>query len=347
MPTPVHLRPLGRLDDPEVAPRFEAYLRELSAFMAGPTYAGGTYPWVDAWATEPGRFAWDLVHDGREVGFALVRTPASTGEPWHELAEFSIAPRYRGRRLGDAAMAEVFARHPGTWRIGVLLANARGDRFWHRVCAEHAAGEVADWCDDTHRWRAFDVTDPDPRTCALTRRLAHYVACNPTLARALDAVDALGLPGAAIGAGTVRAAVWDARFAGAQVAPSGDVDVIWCDAGAPLDEDVRLRDVLLIAYPTIEWDVINQAHVHTWHPGAPAALRTAVEGVASWPETATAVAISAADRRVIAPLGLDDLFAGIVRRNPVRVDADSWRRRLAKKRFAARWPGVRFADESS
>jgi hypothetical protein len=43
---------------------------------------------------------------------------------------------------------------------------------------------------------------------------------------------------------------------------------------------------------------------------------------------------------VIAPHGLDDLFAVVVRRNPTRVSVDTYRQRVALKRYAERWPKV-------
>jgi hypothetical protein len=43
---------------------------------------------------------------------------------------------------------------------------------------------------------------------------------------------------------------------------------------------------------------------------------------------------------VIAPLGLDDLFAMVVRRNPARVSLATYRQRVADKRYAQRWPRV-------
>jgi hypothetical protein len=81
---------------------------------------------------------------------------------------------------------------------------------------------------------------------------------------------------------------------------------------------------------------------HFGHPVAP--LRSLTEAVASWPEYATAVGLWLDDEdriRVIAPHGLADLFAMVVRRNPVRVSVETYRQRVAAKRYAQRWPRVR------
>jgi uncharacterized protein len=72
-------------------------------------------------------------------------------------------------------------------------------------------------------------------------------------------------------------------------------------------------------------------------------LRSAADGVATWPETATAVAVHLHpdDRlEIVAPCGLEDLFGLVCRRNPCRVTVDHYRRRIRDKRIAERWPRV-------
>ena len=46
---------------------------------------------------------------------------------------------------------------------------------------------------------------------------------------------------------------------------------------------------------------------------------------------------------VIAPHGLDDLFGLVVRRNP-RVPVETYRLRVADRRYTERWPKVRIVD---
>ena len=99
--------------------------------------------------------------------------------------------------------------------------------------------------------------------------------------------------------------------------------------------------------PDLPWEVTNQAGVHRWfqrkfgHAVEP--LQSRAEAVASWPEYATAVGLSLGDHealRVIAPHGLRDLFDIVVRRNPARVGVETYRRRVAAKRYAEYWPRV-------
>lgn len=90
------------------------------------------------------------------------------------------------------------------------------------------------------------------------------------------------------------------------------------------------------------------------HPGQPVAhadpaggpvapLASIADAVGTWPETATAVAVRLrADDGldICAPLGLDDLLAGVWRRNPRRISVEQSRARLARHRPHERRPGV-------
>lgn len=170
---------------------------------------------------------------------------------------------------------------------------------------------------------------------------------------ALQAVRGLGLADACIGAGAVRNLVWDALHGKTRPSALSDIDVAYFDAGFDRADhgaarDAALQSRLQALRPDLPWEVTNQAAVHLWfeaHFGhAVAPLRSLEDAIASWPEYATAVGLrlEADDTiTVLAPLGLDDLFGCIVRRNPARVSLETYRRRIVEKRYAERWPGVR------
>jgi hypothetical protein len=183
-------------------------------------------------------------------------------------------------------------------------------------------------------------------------RLAALARATPWFLDALRAARALGLADWCIGAGAVRNLAWDALHGHATPSPLADVDLAFFDASdLSAARDHALQARVQAACPSLRWEVTNQAAVHTWfeaHFGhAVAPLRSLEEAVASWPEFATAVGLMLADDdaiRVIAPHGLDDLFAMVVRRNPARVSVATYRERVAGKRYAQRWPKVRVIE---
>jgi hypothetical protein len=180
--------------------------------------------------------------------------------------------------------------------------------------------------------------------------LVEIVLASPWHCAVLDAVDDLALPDWFVGAGAVRDLVWDVRF-GRGFAPEHieDVDVVFFDAvDLTHERETRAEGTLAAAMPAVTWDVTNQARVHLWFEerfGAPAApLTSTVDGIATWPETATAVGVRrhrGGELEIAAPFGLDDLLDGIWRRNNRLVTDKEYEARLARKQPSARWPGVR------
>jgi uncharacterized protein len=182
-------------------------------------------------------------------------------------------------------------------------------------------------------------------------RLRRMVGACDWLARVLTTVRASRLPDAWVGAGTIRDLVWGELYgSGFDPAAVRDVDVVYFDPDdLSRSRDDRATAVLCGAWPEVPWEARNQAAVHTWYAdrfgGGPVPpFASVAEAVATWPETATAVAVrlgAAGEIEVCAPLGLADLFAGVWRRNPTRVSLAESRARLARHRPAERWPGVR------
>jgi hypothetical protein len=209
---------------------------------------------------------------------------------------------------------------------------------------------VGTWRDDA------DMTSDEDR-------IRGIVASSPWLMRVLATVASSGLPDAWVGAGVLRDLVWGQLYgSGFTPAQVHDVDVVFFD---PRDQgrgrDDQATEQLRRACPGVPWEAKNQAAVHTWYHakfgGEPvAALDSIADAVATWPETATAVAVrlpageapaagGAAPEQdarieVCAPLGLADLLGGVWRRNPRRVSLDVSLARLARHQPARRWPGV-------
>ncbi len=178
----------------------------------------------------------------------------------------------------------------------------------------------------------------------MRQRLADLLRGDARRLALLRQVRALALPDAWIGAGFVRNAVWD-MLAGRPPRLPADIDVIWFDrARAQPLRDTALERRLARTGPPAPWSVKNQSRMHARNQDAPYAC--CGDALRSWPETATAVAVrlDALDRiEILAPLGLDDLFAGIVRPTPRFRGAKHglFEARLRDKQWLAQWPFLR------
>jgi uncharacterized protein len=174
-------------------------------------------------------------------------------------------------------------------------------------------------------------------------RLTAVVAGSPILMSMLAAVEAVALPDAWIAAGTIRSAVWDTLHGRTIATDWADVDVLFFDAADVSREREAAAEARLAALmPGLPWEVRNQARMHLKTGLAP--YRDTEDGLRHFAETPTAVGVRrrGSHIEVIAPHGLDDLFAMVSR--PVLTDARMlgfYRARMAAKDWPARWPGVR------
>jgi hypothetical protein len=191
------------------------------------------------------------------------------------------------------------------------------------------------------------------RSVELEACLAAMVRSSALLMRALDVARAVDPPDWLIGSGVIRNLVWD-RFHGFdRPTTPKDLDLVFFDPAALGEErEQEVQDALAVKAAEIPWDAKNQAAVHLWYPDvfgvAVEPLTSSADAVATWPETATAVAVRLLpddSLRVVAPCGLDDLFGLVCRRNPRRVTVEEYRRRVHSKRIAERWPMVIIVDE--
>jgi hypothetical protein len=178
--------------------------------------------------------------------------------------------------------------------------------------------------------------------------LERIVSETPWLWRALEAAREVDPPQWLIGSGAVRNAVWDYLHGYERPTELDDLDLVFFDPGDLSGANQRLYEQRLRAVaPDLAWEATNQAAVHLWYPQKFGLeiepFRSAAEAVATWPETATAVALrlDAAGRvTIVAPHGLEDLLGLIHRRNPQLASQEEYERRLTSKRIAARWPRV-------
>ena len=164
--------------------------------------------------------------------------------------------------------------------------------------------------------------------------------------RLLHAVESLRLPDCWIGAGFVRAAVWDHSHGRHMSAFDGDVDVVWFDRARSVEIDRATETELAAKEPSFRWSVKNQAWMHVRNGELP--YESTEDAVRRWPETATAIAVrlSRSELEILAPFGLSDLFSMIVRPTPAFV-GDKFPffiERVRNKRWLERWPMLSLAE---
>ena len=171
------------------------------------------------------------------------------------------------------------------------------------------------------------------------------IAARPDKMAALGAVAALGLPDCWIGAGFVRALVWDVLHGYSRPTPIADVDVIYFDpADRSRAAEAEIEAALNARLASVPWSVRNQARMHLGKPGE-APYSSTWDAVAKWVETPTAVAARLdpdGGLALLAPHGVADLVGLIVRPTPhYRHRQEAYLRRLAAKRWTESWPRLR------
>jgi hypothetical protein len=183
-------------------------------------------------------------------------------------------------------------------------------------------------------------------------RLRDLIRSSAELMAILRAARDVDPPQWVVGSGIIRDLVWDRAHDVSGPSNVTDIDVAFFDATDLTAENEAKIEEQLQHHLHGPWEAKNQARVHLWYEerfGYPVNPLTSIEdAVETWPETAVCVGVRLLrddELRVVAPLGLDDLFALVLRRNPRRVSDEEFRRRLVRKNVAVRWPKVRIVDE--
>ena len=157
-------------------------------------------------------------------------------------------------------------------------------------------------------------------------------------------------PQAYIAAGVIRNTVWAHLHDQPYALENTEVDVIFYDAFDDCHAE-KLQKEMSKIFPNMQWDITNQALVHTWYKtdsGENIAPLTSIEHALSlWPETATAIAVrlnQLNEIEYIAPFGLSDLFELKLRWNKNLVSHDVFLQRLKTKNFLEKWSKLKLMD---
>jgi hypothetical protein len=146
-----------------------------------------------------------------------------------------------------------------------------------------------------------------------------------------------------LAAGFVRNAVFTNLFGPPRIPMVEDLDVIYIDAAKIGRKYDRQFQRALSAQLTVAWQVKNQARMAMRNKDP--LYRDVNDALAHFPETATAVAVRLGGNglEILAPYGLTDLRAGVIRPTPT-ITRQVFAERCSEKRWAERWPGIRFLE---
>ncbi|RSD25345.1 nucleotidyltransferase family protein [Amycolatopsis eburnea] len=177
-------------------------------------------------------------------------------------------------------------------------------------------------------------------------RLRDVLVRNEVLVDVLDRARGLGLPEWYLAAGCVVQTVWNVLTGREPTAGIADYDLVYFD-GADLSwagEDRVIRAAAeTFADLAVDVEVRNEARVHLWYEakfGVPCPPFASTEAaIDAFPAICSCVGVRLEPDgrwRLYAPHGLDDLFAMIVRANPVLAPRAVFERKAA--RWLGRWP---------
>lgn len=144
---PAHvLAPAGPGERDLVWQLLQLHLYELSVYHGEDTDEQGEYAYgafSGYWQGEP-QVSYLVRVSGRPAGFALVRRrdDPGAGLPWHDLTEFSILRKHRGRHLGSRVAGELLRTRPGRWSVSFHERNQAARAFWQAVVRRHATGRA-------------------------------------------------------------------------------------------------------------------------------------------------------------------------------------------------------------
>lgn len=174
------------------------------------------------------------------------------------------------------------------------------------------------------------------------QQILEWIAQDDMRMRALRAVQTLGLHDVCLAAGFVRNLVWDRLHRHAQTTPLNDIDVVYFNPHDLSPETDSRHEQQLKALLALPWSVKNQARMHLKYGREP--YLSTRDAISYWveKETAIGVRLNAQDAlELVAPLGVDSLFAFTISANPRHGMPEILLSRAREKGWTTRWPDLR------
>ena len=137
---------------------FQLYVHDLSEFMGWDIGESGRFGdgagMEQYWGKRPDdpRFRWGddergyafvLRAEGKLAGFVLIKQ-LSSDPPSHDVGEFFVLRKFRGKGAGKKAAHRAFDLFPGNWQVRELLANTPAQAFWRRIIDEYTGGDFVE-----------------------------------------------------------------------------------------------------------------------------------------------------------------------------------------------------------
>ncbi|MCT7944930.1 nucleotidyltransferase family protein [Shewanella septentrionalis] len=213
-----------------------------------------------------------------------------------------------------------------------------------------------------------NVMDEAMCEAELKHRLLEWIVQDCERVRALElalqCAKVHSMPQWCLAAGFVRNLVWD-RLHGFELSPLNDIDLIYfCPLDISPERDLAIETYLNQLVPELPWSVKNQARMHVRNQDM--AYTSCVDAMSYWPELETAIGVSyqavdtesddqtqiktetqtcvgmknhpaSCDIELVAPFGLNSLFALKLSANPKRA-LPVFDHRVATKGWLTRYP---------
>ncbi|WP_020407830.1 nucleotidyltransferase family protein [Hahella ganghwensis] len=156
---------------------------------------------------------------------------------------------------------------------------------------------------------------------------------------ALRIAESLKLNDWSIGAGFVRNLVWDKLHDYPEFTPVNDIDLIYFDeTNITKEQDLSIEERLKLI-SDLPWSVKNQARMHIRNHDLP--YCSTEDAMSHWVELETAIGAklsSYGEIELIAPFGVERLFANTITLNSKRMKPKEFKQRVAGKRWLEIWP---------
>jgi predicted acetyltransferase len=141
----VEARPAASAEAGTIRNLMQLYLDEFSPIDGRPIESDGTYtyPYLDLYWLEQGRYPFLIWADSELAGFALVieRSLIELGQDGFDMAEFFVLRRWRRHGVGELAARQLFDRFPGEWWIVMHELNTPAQSFWRAVVTRYVGDD--------------------------------------------------------------------------------------------------------------------------------------------------------------------------------------------------------------